>query len=66
MGFYAFSNLDQSTLDEIQRLEQRIGKPLVAVQPVDMKPADLPDKDTLAAIKTLESKLGVSLVAVER
>ena len=66
MGFYAFANLDQATLEEVKSLEERIGKPLVAMEEVELKPAKISDEDVVAKIKSLEGRLGVALVAVER
>lgn len=64
MAYYAFANLDGGDLNAIKSLESKIGQPLVAMKPVDLKPADVED-DTVAAIRALESKLGVTLVAVQ-
>jgi hypothetical protein len=63
MAYYAFANLDDGDLSAIKSLEDKIGRPLVAMKPVDLKPAEI-DADTVDAVKSLESKLGVTLVAV--
>lgn len=65
MAYYAFANLEDDQLQAVKSLETRIGRPLVAMQPVEMRPAAL-DDGTLSAVKELESKLGVALVAIDR
>jgi hypothetical protein len=65
MAYYAFANLEEEQLQAVKSLETRIGRPLVAMKPVEMRPAEL-DDGTLSAVKELESKLGVALVAVDR
>ena len=63
MGYYAFANLPETDLSAIKELETRIGKPLVALKPVELEAAPV-DDGTLSAIRDLESKLGVALLAV--
>lgn len=65
MAYYAFANLEDEQLQAVKSLETRIGRPLVAMEPINMRPAEL-DDGALSAVKELESKLGVALVAVDR
>jgi hypothetical protein len=57
--------LGDSQLDEITRLEQELGHPLLAFSCYPSEPARLTDAQ-LDRIKELESRLGISLVAVQR
>lgn len=63
MSYFAFANLDDSDLHAIKELETKLGRPLVALQEVDMAPAKL-DDGALSQVQALENKLGVALVAV--
>ncbi len=58
------TKLGQNELDEITRLEQELGHPLLAFSCYSTEPAQLTG-DQLTKIKELESRLGISLVAVE-
>lgn len=64
MAYYAFANLDDQDLDAIKSLEGKLGRPLVAMKPVELKPATLDESD-VAAVKDLETRLGFTLVAVQ-
>ncbi len=57
--------LDEGKLQEIKKLEQEIGMPILAFSPLGTQPADL-DKGKLAKLQQLEKSLGVSLIAVKR
>jgi hypothetical protein len=57
-------NLDNQTLEEIQRLEKEIGCPILAFSPKGVEPAEL-DESSLAKIRELEEKRGLSLIAVK-
>jgi len=61
---YSFADIEPDKLDAIKAIEQEIGSPLLAMQPVDLNPAAL-DSKKLAKLKTLEEELGVVLVAVK-
>ncbi|MCC6346999.1 MAG: hypothetical protein IT388_07385 [Nitrospirales bacterium] len=55
--------LDGSKLKEVQSLEQKIGKTLVAYTCQDVAPAKLSETE-ISQLKETEQKLGVVLVAV--
>ncbi|MCC6347949.1 MAG: hypothetical protein IT388_12235 [Nitrospirales bacterium] len=55
--------LDGSKLKEVQSLEQKIGKTLVAYTCQDVAPAKLSDME-ISQLKETEQKLGVLLVAL--
>lgn len=59
----SFSNLNDSALKSIQKLEKEIGKTLISFSCRDIKPAVLAD-DVLAKVQKLEKELSVSLLAV--
>lgn len=61
---YSFASIEADKLDAIKAVEQEIGSPLLAMQPVDVNPAPL-DSKKLAKLKSLEDELGVVLVAVK-
>lgn len=56
--------LDESALDELRRLEERVGTPLVAYE-AESPYAELTD-DQLAEIRRAETALGVRLLAFRR
>jgi len=56
--------LDDSALDDLRRLEERVGTPLVAYEAASPY-AELTD-DQLAEIQRAESALGVRLLAYRR
>ncbi|MEZ4524374.1 MAG: hypothetical protein R2941_00435 [Desulfobacterales bacterium] len=60
----SFSNLSDSALKSIQKLEKEIGKTLLSFSCGDIRPAAVGD-DVLAKIQKLEKELSVSLLAVE-
>lgn len=60
----SLTNLSDADLLEISRLEEQIGKPLLAFSCHDIPPAKL-SEDEMERIRGLEKKLGMSLVAVE-
>ena len=59
------ATLDEKKLQEIRRLEQELGTPLLAFVPLDVQPAVV-DERKLEKIRQLEQSLGVSLVAVQK
>ncbi len=59
------AKLDEKKLQEIHRLEQEIGTPILAFSALDVQPAEL-DEGKLEKIRRLEKSLGVSLVAVRK
>ncbi len=61
----SLTNLDGQKLQEVQSLEAKIGKPLLAFGCHDTKPAQLTNEE-LSKIKDLERQIGVSLVAVQK
>ena len=63
MAYYAFANLKEQDLSAIKALESKLGHTLVAMKPVDLKPATLDDTD-VAAVKDLEHRLGIALIAI--
>ncbi len=58
---YHFSQLDESTLKDVQALEKELGVTLVAMEP-DPDPAQLSEAQ-LQSIQALEKKTGKVLVA---
>jgi hypothetical protein len=58
------TKLDEKALGEIQSLEEKLGKTLLAFSCHELKPHKVSD-DELSKIQSLENKLGISLVAVE-
>ena len=61
---YPIAALKDDTLAAIQELEQELGSPVLALEPVKATSADLPE-EKLAKLKQLEAELGVVLVAVD-
>jgi len=61
---YSFADIEPEKLNAIKAIEEEIGSPLLAMQPVDLNPAPL-DSEKLAKLKSLEDDLGVVLVAVK-
>ncbi len=59
---WIFANLDQNGRDEVQALEDKLDKRILAMYP-DFKPAEINDEE-LQQIQELEKKLQVDLVAV--
>lgn len=62
--YYAYAKIGEDKLSDIKALEAEIGRPLIAVEPVTLKPAEI-DPPALTRVQALEKKLGVTLVAVE-
>ncbi len=62
--YYAYAKIEEDKLNAIKALESEIGRPLIAVQPVKLKPAEI-DPPALNRVQDLERKLGVTLVAVD-
>ena len=60
----SLSKLEEAKLQEIRKLEKKIGKSLLSFTCHDINPAIIED-DELGEIKNLEATLGVSLVAVQ-
>lgn len=60
--FCSASKLDDGKLGAIKKLEQELGKTLVAYSCSDPKPCDLTEAE-LSKVKALEGKLSVTLVA---
>lgn len=58
------TKLDGNALDEIQSLERKLGKTLLAFSCHELKPHKISEEE-LTSIQSLENKLGISLVAVE-
>ncbi|MEQ8708659.1 MAG: hypothetical protein RIC36_06675 [Rhodospirillales bacterium] len=61
--YYSFAEIDQENLDALQALERDIGKPLVALREVQLKPAQLARGD-INRLRELEERMGVVLLAV--
>ncbi|MCG8356184.1 MAG: hypothetical protein MI920_11470 [Kiloniellales bacterium] len=61
---YACTTIGQDQLSAVQALEKEIGKPLLALSPIEADPAPVGEQD-LAKIRALEDKLGMVLVAVD-
>ncbi|MEQ8601905.1 MAG: hypothetical protein RIB45_01200 [Marivibrio sp.] len=62
--YYAYANIEDDKLQAIKALESEIGRPLIAVEPVTLKPAEI-DPPALSRVQELERTLGVTLVAVD-
>ncbi|MBP5855977.1 hypothetical protein KAJ83_03085 [Marivibrio halodurans] len=62
--YYAYADIEGETLNAIKALEGEIGRPLIAVKPVALKPAEI-EEPALDRLRALEARLGVTLVAVE-
>ena len=62
--YYAYAKVEDDKLNAIKALEGEIGRPLIAVEPVKLKPAEI-EPSALDRVQALEKKLGVTLVAVE-
>lgn len=60
---YPFATLEADKLNAVRKLEQEIGRPVVALAAVDADTASLP-KDDLKKLQALEGELDVVLVAV--
>jgi hypothetical protein len=60
----SLSTLGSSQLSAIHRLEQELGRPVLAFSCHDITPADVTQEE-LEKIQHLEEKLGLSLVAVK-
>ncbi len=60
---YSYASIDSDKLTALRSLEKEIGAPLIAMQAVDVAPAQV-GGDALERIKELEEELGVVLVAV--
>ena len=60
---YAVSQVGEGKLNRIRSFEQETGVTLLALNHLNVKPAEL-SGDTLDKIKHLEEELGVTLVAV--
>ncbi len=58
------SQLDETKLEEIRTVEQKVGKTLLAYSCYNVSPADV-SKDEISQIAEAEKKLGVILVAVK-
>tara|TARA_R110002110_G_scaffold3670_5_gene18991 strand:+ start:1417 stop:1617 length:201 start_codon:yes stop_codon:yes gene_type:complete len=61
--YYSFADIDQENLDALQALERDIGKSLVALHEVKLKPAQLARGD-INRLRELEERMGVVLLAV--
>jgi hypothetical protein len=62
--YYAYAKVEDDKLSAIKALESELGKPLIAVEPVTLKPAAI-EAPALERVRQLEKTLGVTLVAVE-
>ncbi len=60
----SLASLDKEKVEEIQALEKKIGKTVLAFSCREMKIDALKD-DEIAQIKEAEKRLGLSLVAVK-
>ncbi|MDA8087858.1 MAG: hypothetical protein M0Z75_14305 [Nitrospiraceae bacterium] len=61
----SYAGLDEKKLDELQRLEKKLGKTLLAFQCHDAK-IEMLSQQEMTEIQELEKKLGFSLVAVQQ
>jgi len=59
---WIWANLDKKGMDAVQKLEDKLGKRILAVYP-DFAPAEI-SNDELKEIQKLEQDLKVDLVAV--
>jgi hypothetical protein len=59
----SYAALDTGKLDEIQALEKKLGKVLIAFSCRDVN-ADTLSESEMAQLKEVEEKLGVALLAV--
>ena len=60
----SYACLDENKLDELRKLEKKLGKTLLAFECHDAKPESLSDQE-VSEIKELEKKLGLSVVAIQ-
>ncbi len=60
---YAIPDLDAERLQKIQNVEKATGLKLLALDAVDVAPAEIEDEE-LNDIQALENELGITLVAV--
>ena len=60
----SFANIDKAKLDELQAMEKKMGKVLLAYICADANPAILSSEE-VAQVHDLEKKLGLILYAVE-
>jgi len=58
------TRLDETKVQQIKAVEQKVGKTLLAYSCYNVAPAEL-NKDELSQISEAEQKLGVVLVAVK-
>ena len=60
----SYASLDETKLEELKKLEKKLGKTLIAIDCRDAKMESLNEWE-IADIQDLEKKLGVPLVAVK-
>lgn len=60
----SLSKLDEKKLTDVQAMEQKMGRPLLAYSCHDILPAELTEQE-LSQLSDLEKKLGIYLVAVK-
>ncbi len=60
-----YAGLDKEKLDELQKLEKKLGKTLLAFQCHDAKMEKL-NQTEMSEIQELEKRLGFQLVAVQK
>ncbi|MDA8172615.1 MAG: hypothetical protein M0Z48_12395 [Nitrospiraceae bacterium] len=60
-----YAGLDKEKLDELQKLEKKLGKTLLAFQCHDTKMEKL-NQTEMSEIQELEKRLGFQLVAVQK
>lgn len=60
----SFANIDQSKVTELQSLEKKMGKVLIAYSCANISPATL-TADEMSLLQDLEKKLGLVICAVE-
>lgn len=58
------SKVDEGKLQDIQSMEKKLGKPILAFTCHDISPAELTNEE-LSRISEMEKKLGIYLVAVK-